>query len=92
MVRVHCRTNIDCAKRLQWPEELPARPMVGDYIRSTSSTRTKHIEMVVCGIVWFQCTDAFSPYCKEWVCQVELDMIRTRFATYDDFENFILRS
>lgn len=55
-IPIKCRTNIDCAKNLRWPSFLPESPVVGDCIRSLSSTETKCIEMVVC-----QCT-----WCESW--------------------------
>lgn len=82
MITIRCRTNIDCAKHLQWPLSLPARPNVGDKIRSLNWTSKKQITMVVTDIEWVQ----RSP--KEVEAHVYLEMPK-HFATIKDFENYI---
>ena len=77
MVYIQCRTNIDCAKRLQWPSELPERPMIGDLIRSTSSTNKKHIELEIVGLTWV--------YKCGWFLQVELHLPKHHQFVGQDF-------
>jgi len=61
-MRVHCRTNLDGAKRLTWPTELPAVPQIGHRIRSTDkSPAGKVVELEVCGVTWI-CPDNHSDY------------------------------
>lgn len=36
MIRVRCRTNLDDYKNENWPEEMAARPMLGDKVQSIS--------------------------------------------------------
>lgn len=84
-MRVRCTTNIDCCKRLDWPDDMPECPRVGDLIRSPSSTPKKHIELKVCRVTWVRGDD------YEWVPEVELTMIPTRFETEREFENWVNR-
>ena len=87
---VQCRTIIDCCKQLQWPTELPERPMVGDYIRSTSSTMNKHIELVVGSVTWYKTSGMFGE--AVWAVEVYLDMPPHCFQNIEHFERFIKRS
>lgn len=91
MIKVRFRTNIDCAHRLEWPQYLPDRPLVGDKIRSLSSTRDKHIEMVVGECTWVPDQDFFGdrPVTKDFILEVYLDVIRSRYPKLADFEDFI---
>ena len=86
-VPIRCRTNIDCAKPLQWPTYLPARPMVGDLIRSLSSTRTKYIELMVVATTWVK---ELTPHdLGDWFLQVELHLPPSRFENLAAFEKFV---
>lgn len=91
MIKIHCRTNVDCARSLQWPSELPDRPIVGDYIRSTSSTNNKYIEMRVASVTWVckEYKNLFDTVVKVWELEVYLDIIPTRFQNIPDFERFV---
>ncbi len=87
MIKVVCRTNIDCAKMLKWPTELPERPMVGDLIRSTSSTVAKHIELEVCQLTWVTHSNEFEG--KYTALHVDLHLPRHRFENITAFEKFV---
>lgn len=41
MVKVRCRTNLDDLQSEKWPDELPARPVPGDYITAASGLQLK---------------------------------------------------
>lgn len=41
MIRVHCFTNLDDFKRLEWPVELPAVPAIGHSIAAKSGKQLK---------------------------------------------------
>ena len=81
-------TNIDCAKRLTFPQNLPERPQVGDKIRSLESTNTKHIELEVVDCTWVEYTEGydFGTYLL-----VELHLPKHRFVNIADFEQFLKR-
>lgn len=83
MIDISCRTNIDEAKRLKWPNQLTARPMIGDLIRSLSS---KHIELEV-----VQCTWVEDEY-LDTIMKVELHLPKGRFESIAAFEEFLKRS
>lgn len=90
MVSISCRTNIDEAKMLQWPTYLPERPQVGDLIRSTSSTKTKHIELAVVKCTWIQNNAVYGMIrAEEWYLEVELHLPPHRFESILDFERFL---
>lgn len=89
MVKISCHTNIDCARGLQWPTELPERPQVGDLIRSRSSTNTKHIELAVCGCTWFWDELSGQGSRGVWVLRVELHLPPHRLANIPAFEKFV---
>ncbi len=38
MYKIYCFTTYDEWKRLSWPEQLDARPMVGEFIRDKAGT------------------------------------------------------
>lgn len=84
MVNVICTTNIDCCRKLEWPNALPQVPRVGELIRSRSSTNNKHIELEVVRVTWF-----FHEHYKEWYADVELWMIRSRYASFTEFEKWV---
>lgn len=84
MVNIECRTNIDCCKYLQWPNELPERPVVGDLIRSTSSTSKKYIELEVVRCTWF-----YSEHSHDWILNVELWMVIGRYENLTAFEKWV---
>lgn len=60
-MKVHCRTNLDLDRQCDWdwPTELPARPMKGDKIQSSSG-----LELTVCYVTWTQ----------KGECNVELNL------------------
>ncbi len=35
MINVRCTTPIDKYRSIHWPTQLPARPMIGDWIQAT---------------------------------------------------------
>jgi len=80
-MRIQCKTNIDCARLLEWPTELPARPMVGDLIRSRSSTHDKAFELGVVETTWYYCVHR-----HEWILQVELNLAGTCYPNVPVFE------
>lgn len=84
MPSIQCHTNIDCAKQLGWPDRLPERPVVGDLIRSTSSTSKKHIELQI-----YRCTWVRNDRTYEWYIDVELHLPTSRFQNITAFENWI---
>ena len=88
MTKIHCRTNIDCAKRLTWPTELPERPMIGDYIRSTSSERDWVVELKVIQTTWIRYYDHVSKQ-DEWTLEVELHLPPHRYQDIEHFENHV---
>lgn len=87
MIKIRCRSNIDCVRNLKWPDYLPARPAIGDLIRSESSTKNKYIELEVHRCTWYK-----DSYSNEWILEVELHLVKTRFANVPDFEKFVLKS
>ena len=90
MININCHTNIDAAKLLKFPKSLPDRPLIGDLIRSTNSTKNKHIELEV-----VQCTWVYhEAYCHDdsgWELLVELHLPKGRFQNIQDFEMFLKR-
>jgi len=86
MVEIRCKSNIDCAKALKWPERLPECPRVGDLIRSPSSTESKYIELEVVRVTW-----ANTNKLGEWVAEVELWLPRHRWARLEDFEKWVCK-
>ena len=82
LIPISCRTNIDCAKRLEWPISLPASPQVGDLIRSLSSTNKKHIELQVVQVTWVGSGS------KAYL-QVELHLPPHRYENLQVFEKFV---
>lgn len=84
MVRIECVSNLDVFRRLGWPEMLPETPQVGDLIRSTSSIKQKYIELEVCRRTWYKST-----LTGEWICQVELHLVRSRGFTIESFEKWV---
>ncbi len=86
MINISCRTNIDCAKHLAWPTMLPARPVVGDLIRSLSSTSHKCIELQV-----VQCTWIFEDvsWRRETYLEVYLGLPPHRYENIQAFEKFV---
>ncbi len=92
MICISCTTNIDAAKRLKWPNELPARPNVGDRIRSTSSTATKYIELEVVCVTWVKASEtSWSIPEGQWYLEVELHLPKHRWVSIHDFENWVNR-
>lgn len=89
MVEICCRTNIDCCKRLEWPDRLPEAPRVGDLIRSTSSTKDKYIELRVCRCTWVYTPD--QPYLRRagWILELDLHMPEHRFENLTAFERWV---
>ena len=45
MIRVVCRTNLDNYKREIWPNQMVARPVVGDYVKSRSGRKLRVVEI-----------------------------------------------
>lgn len=88
MIEISCTTNIDCAKCLKWPTILPERPMVGDLIRSTSSTDRKYIELQVVAVTWVQ-TRPYDLFPALWHLVVELHLPKSRFESIGDFEKHV---
>lgn len=86
MIDIQCTTNIDEARKLRWPTQLTERPVVGDLIRSLSSTRDKHIELQVVQCTWVK--DEF----LNTVMKVELHLPKGRFESINAFEKFLKRS
>lgn len=87
MLKIRCYTNIDCARNLQWPDYLPDRPMLGDKIRSISSTTNKVIELEVHAITWVRAV--YSNESSEWTLHVDLHFPKGSGWTIPSFENFI---
>lgn len=83
MVNIQCKTNIDSAKLLQWPNKLPEQPMIGDIIRSQSSTNKKYFELEVVQRTW-----VFSPLFQEWTLNLELHLPK-HFQSIADFDRFV---
>ena len=81
-----CTTNIDCANGLKWPEWFHERPVVGDYVRSASSSKYKYIELQVVRCTWITTKDAPSvlPY-----LEIELHLPSGRFEKLSDFEKHV---
>lgn len=83
-MKIQCRTNIDCCKTLSWPSELPARPMIGDYIRSESKLRNNTlVEMVITNVTWIKESGG-------WMAEVYLDMPKHRYHNFNHFEAFVM--
>lgn len=83
MITVCCHTNIDCAKQLSWPAHPPERPLVGDLIRSASSTDSKYIELEVVRCTWFA-----NQY-GSWMLDVELHLVKSRWLNLEAFEKWV---
>ena len=86
-MKIHCHTNLDLHPCETWPDELPCRPMVGDYM--TSSTG---LELTVCSVAFkkVKCPPAFSDWNEgsETICNVELHLPPHRFDNVTTFEKW----
>jgi hypothetical protein len=83
-VRVHCYTNLDNVDIYEnWPMYLPARPVVGDKIRSTTrweGGRYLELEVIQCTWIWIgQPTNI-------WTIQLELHIPRHMKESIEDFQ------
>jgi hypothetical protein len=45
MMKVHCFTYLDEYRQQQWPSELAARPLVGDWVESSSGMKLKVVSV-----------------------------------------------
>ena len=79
MVKITCHTNLDINEH--WPEELPFRPVVGDYIQSISC-RKRRIELQVVAI-HFKINERRVAY-----AYVELHLPPSRWENISAFEKW----
>ena len=83
MVKVYCRTNMDLHHGEIWPSELPARPMIGDYIRSDCIRRERfQLELIVVRV-----TTIRSSSDGKWYYEVEMGLPPHRFHNFTHFQN-----
>lgn len=94
MIPVLCRTNLDDVMRYEkWPELLPARPVIGDYIESkkiwnNSNVSNFRLELKVTSCSWKCClnhTMRFDP--GDWYLEVYLDL-PPNFQSIAHFHNW----
>lgn len=91
-MKVYCFTNLDVFCE-HWPSELPARPMVGDIIRSNTVRRKGTLELQVCQVTIFcdqkASDDPYNPRREEsWAYEVELTLIPSRWKCVSDFQKW----
>ena len=82
-MKIKCHTNIDCARTLGWPTELPGEPQVNDLITSTSSTKNKCIQLKVTQRTW-----TFDELCNQWLLCLELHLPSWQYDI-PSFEKFV---
>lgn len=75
MIKVNCYTNIDVAKKEEWPMMLPARPMGGDIVCSESGVELQVVRVV------------FARRAVNTI-SVELGLIPSRHKSIEDFEKW----
>lgn len=102
-MKVHCRSNLDNLQGEKWPDQLPARPMVGDFIMSaTDWGGGRRLRLEICGVTWkygivnyIGSSNGTVPL-NGWYAEVELHMprhiaahrsINDWQAWYADFKN-----
>ena len=90
-MKVRFRTNLDEAKRCEWPE-MNTPPFVGDIVRAVDSFgKGMYIEMEVARRTFMQETlyadeTGSMPYT---VCECELGLVTSRFKSISDFEKWV---
>lgn len=75
---VEFHTNLDIHPGEKWPLDLPARPVVGDYVRSASN-----LELQVVAIRWKP-----SPLPGAWYLSAELHLPKDRYESIAAFHKW----
>lgn len=92
MLKVYFRTNLDLLPPdLNWPEELPEIPRVGDLIRSPQTWKYDPgntiggqgvLELEVCRITWKQFDNGVRNW---WAPEIELHLPKSRWQSLTHF-------
>lgn len=86
-MEIRCHTNLDLHCSEKWPEELPARPMLGDLICSSTGLELSVVRVKFGYPVYdfsYQ-VERSKPKC---MCYVELHLPPYRFNNVTEFENW----
>lgn len=85
-MKINCHTNLDLHFTEQWPDELPCRPMNGDYITSSTGLELQVVRVLFRGKPNTQ--DPEQRDVSKTVCCVELHLPPHRFENIYAFERW----